>query len=161
MHFHIGLAGIVLLIVAALLFGVYGWGLLLWPIVVVGALALLWYAVRRISGRRARRQREALAVQRRIAKLEAERGIPLVTEGACPNCGKPLISGAHFCSYCKAPTPRTALVCAACGTRNAGDAIWCGACGTPLEDEDAELVPRRRSSVSTRIATFLDSALER
>jgi predicted amidophosphoribosyltransferase len=84
-----------------------------------------------------------------------------MTEGTCPNCGKPLISGAHFCSYCKAPTPRTALVCAVCGTRNAGDAIWCGACGTPLEDEDAELVPRRRSSVSTRIATFLDSALER
>lgn len=169
MHIHLGLAGIILILIGVVLISVFGWPitgwgflvqLLLIPVAVIAATALAWYLIHWLSHRRERRRRQVLAMQRRIAKLEAEQGIPLMTEGACPQCGKPLLTGAHFCSYCKAPTPRTALVCATCGTRNAGDAIWCGACGTPLAEEDAELVPRRRS-VSTFIATLLDSALER
>ena len=161
MHFHLGLAGILFLIITVLLFEVYGWGLIIWPAAVLAALALLWYTIRRLANRRERRRQQALAVQRRIIKLEAEQGIPLMTEGKCPNCGKPLIAGAHFCSYCKAPTPRMAHVCTVCGTRNAYDATWCGACGTPLEEEDAELTPRRKRHVSTFITTLLDSALQR
>ena len=169
MHIHIGIAGIILLIIAVLLIPVFGWPafgwgflaqLLLIPVAIIAAAVLAWHTIHWLLHRRERRRRRVLAMQRRIAKLEAEQGIPLMTEGACPQCGKPLLASAHFCSYCKAPTPRTALVCAVCGTRNAGDAMWCGACGAPLEEEDAELVPRRRS-ISTFIATLLDSALER
>lgn len=165
MHIHLGIVGLTLLVIAILLIPVYGWGfllgLVLWPAMLFVMAGALWYGVRQIGRQHEQRQQEALATRRRIAQLEAEQGIPLVTEGTCPQCGKPLLAGAHFCSYCKTPTARTALVCAVCGTRNAGDAIWCGACGAPLADDDAELMPRRHGSGSTRIATFLDSALER
>lgn len=161
MHVHLSVTGLILLIVAVLLFQVYGWGLILWPVAVIAAVVLLWYTVRRIAHWRTRHQRQALALRRNIARLEAEQGIPLLTEGACPDCGKPLIAGAHYCSYCKAPTPRTAHACALCGTRNAGDAIWCGACGAALEDEDAALTARRSGPVADLIAALLDSALDR
>lgn len=161
MHVHLSVTGLILLIVAVLLFQVYGWGLILWPVAFLAALALLWYAARRLARLRGRRQRQRLALQRQIAKLEAEQGFPLMTEGACASCGMPLIANAHFCSYCKAPTPRTARACPLCGTRNAGDASWCGACGEALDEEDAELTPRRRPPASGLIASLLDAALYR
>lgn len=164
MHIHLGLAGIILVIIAIVVVPIYGWdhlvGLILMSAAIIAALILAWVTIRQLLHRRERQHRKVIALQRQIAKLEAAQGIPLMTEGKCPQCGKPLIAGAHFCSYCKAPTPRTALACAVCGARNAGDAIWCGACGAPLEEDDAELAPRRRS-LSTFIATLLDSALER
>lgn len=161
MHVHLSATGLILLIAAVLLFQVYGWGLILWPAAFIAALVLLWYAARRIAHWRTRHQRRALALRGSIARLEAEQGIPLITDGACPECGKPLIAGAHYCSYCKAPTPRVARVCALCGTRNAGDAIWCGACGLALDDEDPKLTARRGGPSSGLIATLLDAALDR
>jgi hypothetical protein len=146
MHCHIGAAAIiVLIIVAALLFGVYGWATVIWPTIVLAVAAAIYLAIRQQQRQRARRVHRSLELRRNIAKLEAEQGIPLMTEGPCPYCGHQLIAGARFCSYCKTPTQRIALVCERCGTRNASDAVWCGACGAELPAAVEETVPRKRN----------------
>ena len=79
-------------------------------------------------------QRERIAQKRRIAELEAATGIPVLTEGECAQCHKPLIAGAKYCSYCQTPVQplSIAVVCARCACRNPEDARFCGECGWPL-----------------------------
>lgn len=165
MHLHLGAGFLVLLIVAAVLFPYYGWALVAWPIAIIAGCVVLFYAaryaLRRVVRLRRQRQMRALALRREIARLEAEQGIPLLTDGTCASCGKPLIADARFCSYCKAPTQRTARICAGCGARNAGDALWCGACGASLTDEDAASAPPTwRAALAESIAALLDAAVD-
>jgi hypothetical protein len=141
MHLHLGGALVILLILGIVLFPVFGWGLILWPVLLIAAAVGLIFGVRWLRRARARRHQRALALRQRIARLEADQGIPLLNEGTCAACGKPLIASARFCSYCRAPTERVAQVCEACGTRNAGDAEWCGACGAALPEAGAPSGP--------------------
>ncbi len=156
MHVHLGAALLIVVIVAAVLLDVYGWGLVLWPAAILAVLIGAYFVIRRAARLRGRREREALALRRRIAQLEAEQGIPLATEGACAQCGQPLIAGARFCSYCKWPTQRMAQVCERCGTRNAPDAVWCGACGTELPVEDEATTPQRGGFASRAVRNLLE-----
>ena len=87
----------------------------------------------------ARRGRPIL-LKKHVSELEAAARLPLAIEGTCGSCGKPLISGAKFCSYCHAEAHLVDSICAACGTRNAPDARWCGACGAALLPEPTEPV---------------------
>lgn len=165
MHLHLGAAFLILLIVAAVLFPYYGWALVVWPVAIIAGCVVLFYALRyslrRLARLRGRRARRALEMRRSIARLEAEQGIPLLTDGACANCGKPLIAGAHYCSYCKAPTKHAAQVCDHCGTRNAGDAIWCGTCGSPLAYADKAESPQTwRAALAATIADMLDAVVD-
>lgn len=167
MHLHLGAGLLILLIVAAVLFPYYGWALVVWPVAIIAGCVVLFFmmreALRRVAMLRQRRQRRALALRREIARLEAAQGIPLMADGACASCGKPLIAEARFCSYCKAPTERVARVCDECGTRNAGDAAWCGACGAALADQDAaaELAPMTvRRVLADTIAALLDAVVD-
>jgi hypothetical protein len=136
MHVHLSAAAVILLIVAVVLFELYGWAVIVWPAIMLGVVLALYLALRYQRGLRGRKVRQALALRREIARLEAEQGVPLLTDGACKECGQLLIAGARYCSYCKAPTERKAQVCDICGTRNAHNAAWCGACGAALPEED-------------------------
>lgn len=171
MHLHLGAGLLILLIVALVIFPYYGWALIVWPVAVIAGCVALYFAarytLRRARELRHRHARRAIALRRDIARLEAEQGIPLLTEGTCAACGKPLIAEARFCSYCKTPTRRTARVCEGCGTRNAGDARWCGACGASLAESDAETdasaepVPTTwRAAIADTIADLLDAAVD-
>lgn len=166
MHLHLGAGLLILLIVAAVLFPYFGWALIVWPIGIIAGCVALFYAVRytlrRAALLRQRHARRTLALRREIARLEAEQGIPLLTDGTCASCGKPLIAEARYCSYCKAPTGHTARVCEECGTRNAGDAVWCGACGAALLDEDGAEEPAPttvRGVLAESIAALLDAVV--
>lgn len=164
MHLHLGAGFLILLIVAAVLFPYYGWALVVWPIVIIAGCVICFYAFRyslkHIARLRGRRERQALEMRRSIARLEAEQGIPLLIDGTCANCGKPLIADAHYCSYCKAPTEHAAQICDRCGTRNASDAVWCGACGAPLTKEDDEPPQTWRSALADSISDMLDAAVD-
>lgn len=166
MHLHLGAGLLIVLIVLAVLFPFYGWALVVWPVAIIAGCVLLFYALRFSLRRLARLRREraerALVLRRNIARLEAEQGIPLLTDGTCAHCGKPLIADARFCSYCKAPTRRADRICDDCGTRNAGDAAWCGECGSPLTDEGAasEPAPTWRSVLADTVAAMLDAVVD-
>ena len=103
----------------------WGWGL--WgPVLGVVVLVAGVVAWQSVTGWR---QGKHIMARMRLGALEAEAGMPLLTEGECSKCGKPLLAGAKFCSYCHTPTSRSARLCRKCGTRNAGDAEWRGECG--------------------------------
>lgn len=80
------------------------------------------------------RRQGRVAQKRRIAELEAATGVPVLTQGECAQCHKPLIAGAKYCSYCQTPVQPFAIaaVCGRCGCRNLDDARFCGECGLPL-----------------------------
>lgn len=86
------------------------------------------------SAREQLSRRERIAQKRRIAELEVATGVPVLTQGECAQCHKPLIASANYCSYCQAPIRPVpiAVVCAQCGCRNLDDARYCGECGRPL-----------------------------
>jgi hypothetical protein len=155
MHVHLSGAALILLIIAVVLFKVYGWAVLVWPAIVLVVAAAMVLAILFLRRRDERRLQRALALRRRIATLEAEQGIPLMTDGICPQCGQQLIAGARFCSYCKTPTDRVALACEKCGTRNAPDAVWCGACGAELP-EPGELAGNGKGIGSRLVVSVLE-----
>ncbi len=156
MHVHLSAGAVILLIVAVLLFSVYGWAVVVWPAIFLALAGAIVGAIRYRQGLRARRVRQALELRRSIARMEAEQGVPLLTDGSCTECGQPLIAGARYCSYCKAPTERLAQVCEVCGTRNAHDAAWCGACGAALPEEDELAASAQKGSGSSLIRDLFE-----
>jgi hypothetical protein len=81
------------------------------------------------GGRRPRRTPS----QVRIAQLEGDLGLPVLTAGECWHCHRPLATEAKFCNYCgKTAEKPTANVCAACQTRNPLDSMFCSECGNRL-----------------------------
>lgn len=128
-----------------LLFGVFGWGLILWPLGILGGAWAIWGLISYTSSRRQAKAEAArlqpLRTKEEIGRLEAEQGIPVATEGSCTQCGKPLAVHAKFCAYCRAPTVRYAMICPQCRTRNFEDARYCAECGadlSPATDEASE-----------------------
>jgi hypothetical protein len=156
MHVHLSAAAVILLIVAGLLFWVYGWAVIVWPAIFLTLAVAIFVAIRYQRGLRARKVRQVLELRRSIAQMEAEQGVPLLTDGTCKECGQLLLAGARYCSYCKAPTERKAQVCEVCGTRNAHDAAWCGVCGAALPEEDELALSGHKGFGSSLIRDFFE-----
>lgn len=124
-----------------------------WPMLAVGAVALLlagvwgtgtvprvWpkyqaWRVRVREAEAAKIQRLAAAKRAKLARLEADAGVPLVTDGTCPQCQHALPVGAIYCPSCKAQVavdPADLVkTCPACGERQMDDAVVCHRCGAP------------------------------
>lgn len=123
-------------LVVASFISALGWGIILWPLGVVGGavivLSLTWRVYRAIQAYPETKRLRALNLKESIGRLEAAQGIPVATEGDCPQCGEPLAADAKFCAYCCAPTVRYAMICPHCRTRNFEDALYCAECGANL-----------------------------
>jgi hypothetical protein len=150
MHLHIAGFLLAILVVAAILFGLWevlGMWLLYAPLALAGLAGLARFGPRLVSSAQEWRRRRldaqrmaALDLKRRTAAAEAALGIPVPTEGSCPACGHALVAGARFCGHCRHPVaggsgmPGLPLVlCPRCAERQPDDrAIYCFACGAPL-----------------------------
>lgn len=72
--------------------------------------------------------------KKRVSKLEAEAGIPLLLEGKCKKCDHDLVAGAKFCSICGAATePPAPVLCENCGARQPERSVFCYECGRGLK----------------------------
>jgi hypothetical protein len=104
MHLH--LAGLVLglVLVAAILFGLWevlGLWLVYGPLLLGSLVALVYFGPRLVRMRQEWRQRRlaaqraaALNLKRKTAAAEAALGMPVPTKRYCPQCGHPLVAGA-------------------------------------------------------------------
>jgi hypothetical protein len=149
MHVHIAGFLLALLLVAAVIFGLWevvGWWLVYGPLVLGSLVALVFVAPRLVRKEREWRQRRldaprlaALNLRRQIAASEATLGIPVATDGRCPVCQAPRVAGASFCTHCRSaltsfPTahPLPLIVCPRCAERQPEGGRFCWACGARL-----------------------------
>jgi hypothetical protein len=94
--------------------------------------------------RRLEQQEELMAERARqlkvdIATAEAQLGIDVPTEGACPACYESLVLGACYCTRCRQPVGAAAetpglplLLCPACWERQPAGSAYCWHCGADL-----------------------------
>ncbi|HEY8325854.1 MAG TPA: zinc ribbon domain-containing protein [Ktedonobacterales bacterium] len=123
-------------LVVASFISAFGWGIILWPLAVGGGAVILltvsWHTYRTIQALPETKRLRALDLKESIGRLEAAQGIPVASDGSCPQCGEPLAADAKFCAYCRAPTVRYAMICPQCRNRNFEDAVYCAECGAAL-----------------------------
>jgi hypothetical protein len=123
-------------LVVASFISAFGWGIILWPLAVGGGAVILlsvsWHTYRKIQAHPEAKRLRALDLKESIGRLEAAQGIPVASDGSCPQCGEPLTADAKFCAYCRAPTVRYAMICPQCRNRNFEDALYCAECGASL-----------------------------
>jgi hypothetical protein len=74
-----------------------------------------------------------------IATAEAQLGIDVPTEGACPVCSESLVVGASYCTRCRHPVGEAAetpglplLLCPSCWERQPAGSAYCWHCGADL-----------------------------
>jgi RNA polymerase subunit RPABC4/transcription elongation factor Spt4 len=90
------------------------------------------YLICIVAGRRQAEEQRKLAMQQKIAIMEAQLGILPPTRGTCRACRRPLQVGAEFCQYCGVPVIERPKICPSCATTTLPDAKWCPKCGKRL-----------------------------
>lgn len=113
----------------------FAWAMIYGPLLAIVGIVALTQAISAFSERKERQALKRAGNKRRIAELEAAQGIPVLTDGECPDCGAQLLADAKYCSQCRATLADTlpeARICDNCQTRNLDDAIYCGECGATL-----------------------------
>ena len=81
---------------------------------------------------RAKYEGKALAILQQLDAVQPkiqQTARAAVPNGACAQCGTPIVAGAKFCRGCGASLGAT---CAACGTPIAADSKFCRRCGAPV-----------------------------
>lgn len=97
---------------------------------------------------------DLVAIDERLAEIDALLAAAHGRGGVRCACGAPLPVGAHFCANCGRPVgPRPVVACARCGSPLPAEAQFCSRCGSAVEqapeipDTQAEPAPQEPAEV--------------